>query len=135
MARRSRVHAEQELSEEQKVMQEQWEKERVDVRVVQDIKEKLDKLRTEIDKAEAGYDLQKVSHQHPPALLLGLDALLCAERSARVRRRGHRLRGTALARVARAAAVSAHARERNQRLTGAAERQAAELRYSKLPAL
>jgi len=51
----------QELSAEQKVMQEQWEKERVDVRSVQDVKEQLDKLRTEIDKAEAGYDLQKAA--------------------------------------------------------------------------
>lgn len=59
----------QELSAEQKVMQEQWEKERVDVRSVQDVKEQLDKLRTEIDKAEAGYDLQKVlPPTHPRSL-------------------------------------------------------------------
>jgi len=50
-----------ELSVSQQEMQEQWEKERVDVRMVQDIKEQLDKLRVDIDKAESGYDLQKAA--------------------------------------------------------------------------
>jgi len=45
------------LEERQKGMTEQWESERGAVNIVQVIKEKVDKCRVEIDKAEGAYDL------------------------------------------------------------------------------
>jgi len=49
------------LSKKQKSMMSRWEKERTNVNQVQTIKEELDKVRIDIDKAEASYDLSRAA--------------------------------------------------------------------------
>mmetsp|Transcript_32097 Transcript_32097/g.102208 ORF Transcript_32097/g.102208 Transcript_32097/m.102208 type:complete len:957 (-) Transcript_32097:695-3565(-) len=49
------------LSKKQKSMMSRWEKERANVNQVQNVKEEMDKVRIDIDKAEASYDLSRAA--------------------------------------------------------------------------
>eukprot|EP00292_Cryptomonas_paramecium_P001893 CAMPEP_0113673900 /NCGR_PEP_ID=MMETSP0038_2-20120614/7107_1 /TAXON_ID=2898 /ORGANISM="Cryptomonas paramecium" /LENGTH=905 /DNA_ID=CAMNT_0000590395 /DNA_START=13 /DNA_END=2726 /DNA_ORIENTATION=+ /assembly_acc=CAM_ASM_000170 len=51
----------QQLSSEQSALVGQWERERGALKEMQDLKEKIDKVKVEIEKAERGYDLAKAA--------------------------------------------------------------------------